>query len=168
MNIPSWKLGVTSLLLASAQALAADMTLLTAKVLPLAVEEEAAHAAIQTCAAQQRHISVVIVDAYGNIKLLMVSDLAPLSSVEHARKKAYTAAMLGRTTGELKKLLAASGADEPVWAKENNPNFMFDPGGNPLRVGAELVGGLGVSGTSGTGDGECAQAGADKIQPYLK
>ena len=167
MKAVPWKAMIGALLLSSVQMQAADMSMLTEKVLPLQVEEEAAHAAIQACAAKQHHISVVIVDAYGNTKLLMISDYAPLSSAEHARRKAYTALMLGRTTAELKRLIEASPGKPPVWAAEGNPNFMFDGGGIPLRVGSELVGGIGTSGTSEQGDTECAQAGADKIQPYL-
>jgi len=139
--------------------------LLTEKVLPLSLEVEAAQAAIQACAAKQFHISVAIVDAYGNTKLELVSDGGNFTTLDSARRKAYTAVMMRQPTATLQQNIAANpGAPPPG---DGNPMFLFLAGGIPIRVGTEVVGAIGVGGAASQQDALCAQAGLDKIQGEL-
>jgi uncharacterized protein GlcG (DUF336 family) len=138
--------------------------LLVEKVLPLRVEIEAAQTAIETCAAKHIAVHSYVVDALGNIKLLLVGDGARYDTVSGARRKAYTAAILGEPTIDIQKKLAAN----PGMPHPSDPMFLFLGGAVPIRVGGEVIGALSVGGGSPEQDAECAQAGLDKIQPYLQ
>ena len=153
-------------LLAGVQTGLADERLLTEKVLPLQAELAAAQAVVQACAAKQFHVSVVVVDAYGNTKLVLVSDGAIYTTADSARRKAYTAAMMRQTTASLQQRIAANpGAPTPG---DGNPTFLFLAGGIPIRAGSEVIGAIGVGGAASEQDAECAQAGVDKIGSYLR
>jgi uncharacterized protein GlcG (DUF336 family) len=166
MKIPAGIALTFSLTLAAIQVPAADDELITQKVLPLKLETEAALAVIQACAAKNFHVSVVIVDAYGNTKLMLVSDGAIYTTADSARRKAYTSAMMRQPSANLQQQIAANpGAPLPG---DGNPNFLFLAGGIPIRAGAEVVGAIGVGGAASQQDAECAQAGIDKIQSSLR
>ena len=154
-------LPITLLIGASANA---QDKLLIEKVLPLRVEVEAAQAAIDSCAAKHVAVHAYVVDRLGNIKLLLVGDGAHYDTVSGARRKAYTAAILGEPTIELQKRVAQNPSATPP----SDPMFLFLGGGVPVRVGGEVIGALAVGGGSPEQDAECAQAGLDKIQPYLQ
>jgi uncharacterized protein GlcG (DUF336 family) len=47
------------------------------------------------------------------------------------------------------------------------PNVIAIPGGVPIKVGNEVIGGIGVSGSPGV-DEPCVQAGLDKVADQLK
>ena len=47
------------------------------------------------------------------------------------------------------------------------PNIIAIPGGLPIKVGNEVVGGVGASGSPGV-DEPCVQAGLDKVADQLK
>jgi uncharacterized protein GlcG (DUF336 family) len=47
------------------------------------------------------------------------------------------------------------------------PNIIAIPGGLPIKVGTEVVGGVGASGSPGI-DEPCVQAGLDKVADQLK
>jgi uncharacterized protein GlcG (DUF336 family) len=155
-----------ALLLAATQAPAGDDGLIIERILPLKIELAAAQAVIQACATKNFHVSVVIVDAYGNTKLMMISDGAIYTTADSARRKAYTAAMMRQSSADLQQRIAAN-PSAPL-PGDGNPNFLFLAGGVPVRVGASVIGAIGVGGASSQQDAECAQAGVDAIQPYLK
>jgi len=138
--------------------------LINQKVLPLHVEVEAAQTAIEACAAKHVAVHAYVVDANDNVKLLLVGDGAHYDTVSGARRKAHTAVLLGRPTIELQKALAANpGLQFPA-----DPMFLFLGGAVPIRAGGEVIGALSVGGGAPEQDAECAQAGLDKIQPYLQ
>lgn len=47
------------------------------------------------------------------------------------------------------------------------PNVIAIPGGVPIKVGDEVIGGVGASGSPGV-DEACVQAGLDKVADQLK
>ena len=151
--------------IACTQASGAEDALLTARVLPLRLATDAAQAAIQACAAKQFHISVVIVDAYGNIKLMMLSDGSIFTTADSARRKAYTAVMMRQSTADIEHRIAAN-PNAPL-PGDGNANFLFLAGGIPIRVQTEVIGAIGVGGAASAQDAECAQAGIDRIQASL-
>jgi uncharacterized protein GlcG (DUF336 family) len=138
----------------------------TEKVLPLRLALAAAEGAIDACAAGGFHISVVVVDAHGDAKALLLSDGAIFTTADSARRKAYTAVMMRRATSELQKQIAANPAAPPPG--DGNPNMLFLAGGLPLRAGSDVVGAIGVGGAASQQDEACAQAGLDKIQASLR
>jgi uncharacterized protein GlcG (DUF336 family) len=146
------------------QAAAAEDGLLTARVLPLKLATDAAQAAIAACAAKQFHISVVIVDAYGNVKLMMLSDGSIFTTADSARRKAYTAVMMRQSTADIEHRIAANPGTPPPG--DGNPNFLFLAGGLPIRAQSEVIGAIG--GAASQQDAECAQAGIEKIQASLR
>jgi uncharacterized protein GlcG (DUF336 family) len=138
--------------------------LLVERVLPLRVEVEAAQAAIDSCATKHVAVHAYVVDRVGNIKLLLIGDGAHHDTVSGARRKAYTAAVLGKPTIEFQRELAVN----PSLKLPTDPLFLFLGGGVPVRVGGEVIGALSVGGGSPEQDAECAQAGLDRIAPYLQ
>lgn len=47
------------------------------------------------------------------------------------------------------------------------PNVIAIPGGQPIKVGNEVIGGIGVSGSPGVDD-ECVDAGLAKVKDQLQ
>jgi len=137
----------------------------TFKVLPLTLAIEAAEAAIASCKAQGYNTSAAIVDRAGNIKVLLVADGASVLSRDLTRRKAYTAAVRGITTIELATAIATPGAFNPTLY---DAQMVTAGGGVPIKVGNEVIGGIGVGGAPGSDKDEaCAKAGLAKIGDRL-
>ena len=136
----------------------------TFKVLPLTLAVEAAEAAIASCKADGA-VTAALVDRAGNIKVLLAGDGASVSSRDLSRRKAYTAALRRITTTELGKAIANPGAFNPLLY---DTQLVTAGGGVPIKVGNEVIGGIGVGGTpSGEKDEACAKAGIAKISDRL-
>jgi uncharacterized protein GlcG (DUF336 family) len=76
--------------------------------------------------------------------------------------KAFKSASMGRPTAQLAKLIK----DRPELAglRDMDPRLVILGGGLPIKIGDELVGGIGVGGAPGGHlDEACAQAGLKKI-----
>jgi uncharacterized protein GlcG (DUF336 family) len=137
----------------------------TFKVLPLTLAVEAAEAAIASCKAQGYNTSAAIVDRVGNIKVLLVADGASVLARDLSRRKAYTAAVRRITTIELAAAIATPGAFNPMLY---DTQMVTAGGGVPIKVGNEVIGGIGVGGApSGEKDEVCANAGIAKIGDRL-
>jgi uncharacterized protein GlcG (DUF336 family) len=137
----------------------------TFKVLPAALAVEAAQAAMAACKAQGYAISVAVVDRTGNLKLLLVGDGAGALTPSLSRRKAYTAAMRRVSTVELAKQVAVPGAYNPTLYDRQ---LVALGGGVPIKVGDEIIGGIGVGGApAGEKDEACANAGLAKISDRL-
>ncbi len=82
--------------------------------------------------------------------------------IDSSRKKAYTSASLGRPTAELAELIAKMPAVQGL--QHMNENILVLGGGLPIRMGDEVVGGIGVGGAPGGHlDAACAQKGLETI-----
>lgn len=147
-------LGATSL--AGAEDLPREATL------PLALATKAAAAAVEKCTKDGYKVSAAVVDRAGVLKTLMRADGAGSHTTDSSRKKAYTAASLGRTTSELGELIVKMPHLQAI--REMNHNILILGGGLPIQFGNEIVGGIGVGGAPGAHlDDACAQAGLDSI-----
>jgi uncharacterized protein GlcG (DUF336 family) len=133
------------------------------KSLALHYEIEAAEAAIDACAANQVRAIVVIVDTRGNTKLQMVGDLGNYNLLDEARRKARTSALTRRSTAALQKSLAAN----QNMRIPPDTDFLVLPGGAIIRAGSEIIGAIGVAGGAPDVVDSCAQAGVEKLRPYL-
>ncbi|OIN09046.1 GlcG/HbpS family heme-binding protein [Oceanisphaera psychrotolerans] len=114
-------------------------------------------AGLRQCAEDGYHVTVAVVDRSGVLKALARDELAGPHTIESSRKKAYTAASLGESTAELADLIA----DKPNLAglRDMHPDILMLGGGLPVRVGDQLVGGIGVGGAPGSHlDQACAEA----------
>ena len=143
-------------------AIAAAEDLPREAVLPLALASKAAAAAVEKCKQDGYKVSVSVVDKAGVLRTMVRADGAGSHTVDSSRKKAYTAASLGRTTSELGELVVKAPHLHSL-GKMNEQTLILG-GGLPIQFGNEVVGGIGVGGAPGTQlDDACAQAGLDAI-----
>jgi uncharacterized protein GlcG (DUF336 family) len=156
---------LTTLMLLVAPAAAVAQGLPSQKVLPLAMAQEAATAAVAACNSQGYKETVVVVDADGVERALLRGDGTGAHTINSAFRKAFTAATFGRATSAWKDAVAQN----PETANmQRIDNILFAGGGLPIRAGSDLVGAIGASGAPGFDKDEaCAQAGIDKIKDRL-
>jgi len=121
--------------------------------------------AIAACAAKGYATSGVVVDRDGLTLVEMRGDGAAPHTVENARRKAYTAMTFKQTTAEYAKKL--NDGNTVIRQQITLPNVIAIPGGVPLKIGDEIVGGVGLSGSPGV-DEECVNAGLEKVKDQLQ
>jgi len=143
----------------------AGAALIMHKDLSLSVAKTIVEESIAACAAKGYATSAAVVDRDGLTLVEMRGDGAPPHTMENARRKAYTAMTFKQTTAEYaKKLLdPASVAHQQVTL----PSVIAIPGGVPIKVGNEVIGGVGLSGSPGV-DEDCVNAGLDKVKGDLQ
>ena len=149
----------------SAMALPAQAQLLTHKDLSLAIAMTIAQTAMEKCTAEGYGVSVVVVDRAGDTIVALRGDKAGPHTMENARRKAYTARTFRIPTSEYAEKYATN--DPVVRQQVTLPNIIAIAGGLQVKVGDEVIGGAGVSGTPGV-DEPCVQAGLDKVADQLK
>ena len=129
----------------------------TQQVISAAAVSVALEAAIAHAERIGVRINVAVADSGGNLAGFLRMPGAFLQSIDIAIDKAYTAAGFGFSTKDWMQLI---GHDEGMkLGFSARPRLVVFGGGLPIRVGGELVGGIGVSGASEEQDGICAQAG---------
>ena len=137
------------------------------QVLPLRLALAAAIEAEAVCAEQGLRVSVAVVDRGGLVKAHIRGDGAGPHTLESARKKAYTAASLGRPTSVLVDVVVNNPATEGL--RDMDDNILILGGGLPIIVADEIIAGIGVGGApSGDLDEACAAAGIEKILHRLR
>jgi uncharacterized protein GlcG (DUF336 family) len=137
----------------------------TQKVLTMDVAQEIAHEAITTCRAQGFRITVLVVDSSNELKALLRDDGASMGTLEFARLKTNTVILRGgNPSGPPRNLPPGAPIPPPPL-----PNTTNAQGGLPIKVGNELIGAVGVSGTGAVAkDAGCANAGLVKVADKLK
>ncbi|MGQ0809628.1 MAG: GlcG/HbpS family heme-binding protein [Nitrospiraceae bacterium] len=136
-------------------------------VLPLALADKAAHAALDKCTKDGYKVSVAVVDRAGVLKSLIRGDGAGPHTTDSSTKKAYTAASMRGPTGDIAELIAKMPAVQGL--RDMNGNILALGGGLPIEFGGEVVGGIGVGGAPGGHlDEACAQAGLQSIEATPK
>ena len=133
--------------------------------LPYAVALTIARAAIESCVAKGYPESAVVVDRDGETIVAIRGDEVGAHTLENARRKAYTAMAFRIPTTEYAKRFADN--NPTVRQQVTLPNVIAIGGGLPIKLGNEIVGGVGASGSPGV-DEPCAQAGLDKAADQLK
>lgn len=132
----------------------ADITLEQAEQIVDAAQEKARELDLK--------MNIAVVDAGANLKAFRRMDDAWLGSIDIAIKKAKTARFFDMNTGEIGKLSQPGGSLYNI--EHSNGGLITFPGGVPLGNGdGEVVGGIGVSGSTVENDHEVAQAGADVL-----
>ena len=138
--------------------------MLERKDLSYAVAKTIAENALEACKARGYAVSAVVVDRAGLTVVSLRADGASPHTMENARRKAYTAMTFKMTTAEFIKRMAT----EPVRREQTTlPNVIAIDGGVPIKVGNDVIGGVGLSGSPGV-DSECVTAGLDKVKDQLK
>jgi len=134
------------------------------KNITLALAQTIANAAIAQCRSMGYKISVTVVDREGLPIVMMRDDGAGLHTPEGSDRKAYTARAFGQASADFVKRLQ----DRPdTVGSRHYTRVLALAGGLPIKVGDEIVGAVGVSGTPGKDD-DCSQAGIDKVADQLK
>ena len=133
--------------------------------LSYAVAKRIAEAAVGACATRGNSVAVAVVDRAGETIVALRGDDAPPHAMENARRKAYTALTFRTPTTALLKRYAANDTLAHLWV--TLPNVSLGDGGLPIKAGADVIGGLGVSGSPGA-DEPCSQAGLDKAADVLR
>jgi uncharacterized protein GlcG (DUF336 family) len=119
---------------------------------------------MEKCKAMGFKASVEVVDREGLPIVMLRGDGAGLSTPEGADRKAYTARAFSAPSADFVKRMK----DNPGSAGSIHYSRVLALGGGlPIKVGDDVVGAVGVSGTPGKDD-DCAQAGIDKVAGQLK
>jgi uncharacterized protein GlcG (DUF336 family) len=131
------------------------------------VARSAADAALEAGRAEGLHLCAVVVNRSGITKVLLSDDGVGLMGVETARRKAYTAAVTGRTTAQFAEF-AASPKMQVAPPHLVDSNLLPVAGGVPLvTADGEVIGGLGIGGADDVTDDRMASAARDAVTDLL-
>lgn len=124
---------------------------------------EQARAAVNAALEKSKEIGVkmniAVVDSGANLKAFARMDGAWLGSIDIAIRKARTARFFDMNTGEIGKLSQPGGSLYNI--EHSNDGLITFAGGVPIRNAAgEVIGAIGVSGSTVENDHLVAQAGA--------
>lgn len=126
---------------------------------------EQAQKAVEAAKAKSQEMGVksdiAVVDAGANLKTFARMDGAWLGSIDIAIKKARTARFFDMNTGEIGKLSQPGGSLYNI--EHSNGGLISFPGGVPIKSGGQIIGAIGVSGSTVEDDHAVAQAGAGAI-----
>lgn len=107
-------------------------------------------------------MNVAVVDAGANLKAFLRMDGAWLGSIDIAIKKARTARLFDMKTGEIGALSQPGGSLYNI--EHSNDGLITFPGGVPITSEAgEVIGAIGVSGSTVENDHAVAEAGTEAV-----
>jgi len=152
--------------LAGTLAAPVQANLLTQKMMPTSMALAIAESALESCTRQGYDVSVHVVGRNGEMLVAIRGDRAAPHTMENSLRKAYTAFTFGAPSGEFAKRVK----DNPTLGLARLTDVIASQGGLPIKVGDEVIGGVGVSGVPNGADREeaCAQAGIDHVADDLK
>lgn len=136
----------------------------TQKNVSFAMAQTIAQAALAQCESMGFRVSVAVVDRGGLTIVMLRGDGAGLHTPEGAERKAYTARTFSQPSADFVKRL--SDRPDTVGSRQYTRVLALG-GGLPIKVGSEVVGAVGVSGSPGKDD-VCSQAGIDKVADQLR
>lgn len=117
----------------------------------------ALRAAVQKATEIGSPSSIAIVDAGRNLLAFARMDDALLASIEISQGKAYTARSMNMNTADIGPLTQPGAPLYGIETSHARPLITFG-GGQPLRIGGEIVGAVGVAGGTVDQDDEVASA----------
>ncbi len=125
-----------------------------------------AQSVLNTCLNKSEELGVAmniaVVDAGGNLKAFARMDGAWLGSIDIAQRKARTARFFNMESGALGEISQPGG---PLFNIEvSNGGLITFPGGIPLVLDGQIVGAVGVSGSTVQDDLEVARAGVEILR----
>ncbi len=108
-------------------------------------------------------MNIAVVDAGANLMAFARMDGAWLGSLDISIKKAKTARYFDMETGKIGGLSQPGGSLYNI--EHSNGGLITFPGGIPIKnVSGEIIGAIGVSGSSVENDHTVAEAGAQAVQ----
>ena len=128
----------------------------------LAQAQQAVQAATDKATEMGLLMNVTIVDSGANLVAFARQEGAWLGSIDIAIRKARTARYFDMPTGEIGKLSQPGGSLYNI--EHSNGGLITFPGGIPIKNGdGEIIGAIGVSGSTVENDHTVAQAGVDAL-----
>ena len=150
--------------LACAASAPAQAQLIAHKDLSAAMALTIAETAMNTCTATGYHVSVTVLGRAAEIIVQIRGDGASPHTVENSMRKAYTSRTFRTPSGEIAKRYK----EDPQLFMVHLSNVIPAQGALPIKVGEDVVGAVGVSGSpGGEKDEVCAKAGIEKIKDRL-
>jgi len=159
-------LGIPIALLAVAGTPALSQGVVTEKALSLDLAQAIVQGALEKCRADGNHVSIALLDRDGLEKVIVRDEGSGPHTLTTARRKAFTAVTFKTTSADWANRVL----NDPTRAglKETAGTIPLG-GGVPIKVGNEVIGGIGVSGSpGGEKDEACANAGIQKVADQLK
>jgi uncharacterized protein GlcG (DUF336 family) len=154
-----------ALALACGAASSSNAQLAAHKDLTLPIALTMAETAIQTCTAQGYKVSAHVLGRNAEVLVAMRGDGTGPHTMENSMRKAYTARMQRRPSGDFAK----AAKDNPTIGALHLANMIPAQGALPILSGEDVIGAIGVSGAPGGDKDEgCAKAGIDKVADQLK
>jgi uncharacterized protein GlcG (DUF336 family) len=143
----------------------ANAQMLTHKDLSAAMALTIAETALNTCTATGYHVSVTVLGRAAEVIVQIRGDGASPHTVENSFRKAYTSRTFRLPSGEIATRYKA----DPSLFMVHLSNVIPAQGALPIKVGDDVVGAVGVSGSpGGEKDEVCSKAGIDKVADELK
>lgn len=125
--------------------------------------ETAVNAAKQKAKELDLKMNIAVVDAGANLTAFVRMDGAWLGSVDIAIRKARTARFFDMPTGDLGQASQPGGSLYNI--EHSNGGLITFPGGIPIKgSNEEVIGAIGVSGSTVENDQKVAQAGIDALK----
>jgi uncharacterized protein GlcG (DUF336 family) len=153
--------------IAAAVALASPVRaqLITHRDLSASMALTIAQTAMASCTASGYHVSITVLGRNAEPIVQVRGDGASPHTFENSFRKAYTSRTFRVASGEIAKHFK----DDPSYFAVRLTNVIPAEGGLPIKVGDDVVGAVGVSGSpGGEKDAVCAQSGIDKVAADLK
>ncbi len=140
-------------------------TVLPSRMLSAEAANTMVMGALAECQKNGYRVSAAVVDRGGNLLAFVRDPIAGPHTAESSRRKAFTAMTFGMTSAAFATLTA-----NPAAAGLKDLTGVFTlAGGVPIKIGNEVLGGIGVGGApGGDKDEACATAGLQKIADQLK
>jgi uncharacterized protein GlcG (DUF336 family) len=158
-------LSLSLIAVAGAFATPAAAQLATHKDLTYAMIKAIAEGAVEACQAKGYHVSVTVVGRDGGLLAQIRGDGAAPHTMENSRRKAYTALTFASPSATFAQQVVK---DPGAQQRATLPGIIGIPGGLPIKVGEDVIGGVGISGSPGGNDEPCSKAGIDRVAAQLR
>jgi len=120
-------------------------------------------AAIEKCRKEGVSVTVTVVDRGGDAQVVLRDTLAMDVTIPVSLKKAYTAMVFNSPTSAILNLFPGA------YSVPKIDELLMEPGGIPINIAGNNMGGIGVSGAPpGTTDEACAKAGLAAVADDLE
>ena len=125
----------------------------------------AAHT-VAACTASGYNVTATVVDRAGIVRAVQRADNAGPHTLGASQQKAFTAASAKNSTVAMLDVMQKNPGAATLG---DIPGFLVLGGGVPVKVGTEVIGGVGIGGApAGNLDEQCALAALDKVKDLLK
>lgn len=164
--MPPFVLRLAALVFAGAWGLPASAQLPVRHALPVSLAKQMAEVATETCEGMGFSVSVHVVDTGGNTLVAFRGEDSGVHTFVNSYRKAYSAMTFRRPSATFGERWAEG--DVGAQLQLMLPDMAGQQGGLPIRVGDEVIGGIGASGAGRGADAECVQAGLDAVAEQLR